>query len=235
MRQKNQVSVILPVLNETPDTLKNLQSLINLPGIFEIIIVDASDDQNTVSTLEEFAESSHLVHLVRSEESGRALQMNIGARRAKGNLLWFLHADTTVPESSIKLITDSLSKDHRWGRFDVQFVSSKSIMKIIAFFMNIRSALSGICTGDQAIFVEFDTFQRVQGFPAIAIMEDIAISKQLKKISPPARLKIPVSTSARRWESEGYTRTITKMWLMRILYWAGVSPTKLARIYKQVL
>ena len=235
MRQRNQVSAILPVRNETPDTLKNLQSLINLSGILEVILIDASDDRRTVDALEKFAESSPLVYLIHSEESGRAFQMNLGVQRARGTLLWFLHADTTVPRNSVKLMTNSLSKDHRWGRFDVQFDSSEPIMKIIAFFMNLRSALSGICTGDQAIFVEYDSFQRVQGYPNIAIMEDIEISKQLKKISPPARLKIPVSTSARRWESDGYFRTIIKMWLMRFLYWAGVSPDKLAKIYKQVL
>jgi rSAM/selenodomain-associated transferase 2 len=154
---------------------------------------------------------------------GRAVQMNAGARAAKGEVLLFLHADTRLPAGA-----EDLVMRHLWGRFDVEIVSDHPLLKVVAWSMNLRSRVTGIATGDQAIFVRREAFP---GFPELPLMEDIAFSKAMKRRSRPACLREKVTTSGRRWESRGVLRTILLMWQIRALYALGASPEELARRY----
>ena len=225
------ISVVVPVRNEPAEILGQVNQLVDLDGILEVIVVDASEPPHKPRLQEVIGKSITLVH---SDVGGRAAQMNLGSTHANGDVLWFLHADSRVPDNSATIISKSLESNHSWGRFDVRFQSSTAIMRLVAAMMNLRSALTEICTGDQAIFIKRDLFEQVNGYPEIAIMEDIALSKTLKKHSQMARVRTRVETSARRWESHGYLRTILLMWMMRFLYWSGVSPARLAKWYKQV-
>jgi rSAM/selenodomain-associated transferase 2 len=160
---------------------------------------------------------------------GRALQMNAGARAASGDALLFLHADTRLPAFSDELVLDAL-KERAWGRFDVAIDSSRPLLRVVAWAMNLRSRLTGIATGDQAIFVRRGAFA---GFPEIALMEDVAFCKRMKRLGPPACLRDKVLTSGRRWESRGVLRTIVLMWSLRLAYFFGVSPDRLVRFYRR--
>ena len=158
---------------------------------------------------------------------GRARQMNAGAAAAGGQALVFLHADTRLPPDADRWIADSLI-GHAWGRFDVRIESAHPLLRVVACAMNLRSRLTGIATGDQAIFVRRTAFA---GFPDIALMEDIAFSKAMKRRGPPACLRARVTTSGRRWERGGVLRTVLLMWRLRLAYFLGVSPDELARRY----
>ena len=160
---------------------------------------------------------------------GRASQMNAGARCASGEALVFLHADTRLPARADELISNAL-KSRLWGRFDVAIEGRQRLLAIVACAMNLRSRLTGIATGDQAIFVRRDAFA---GFPEIALMEDIAFSKAMKRRGPPACLRARVATSGRRWERRGVLRTIVLMWRLRLMYFLGARPEDLARLYRR--
>jgi rSAM/selenodomain-associated transferase 2 len=157
------------------------------------------------------------------------VQMNAGADAAKGDALLFLHADTRLPVNAAEAVLASLAT-HDWGRFDVRIQGRHPLLKVIACAMNLRSRLTGIATGDQAIFVRRDAFG---GFPEIALMEDIAFCKAMKRRSPPACLRETVLTSGRRWESRGVLRTVVLMWRLRLLYFLGASPERLVRLYEK--
>ena len=228
------ISIIIPVRNESPQVLRNLESLAQHTDIREIIVADASTRSDSLYALERLENACPEIRVVHSEQSGRAVQMNLGQRHATGSILWFVHADTQIPENAVQIIRDSVSSQRPWGRFDVQFSSSFPIMSMVAWMMNIRSALTAVCTGDQAIFVERETFRRLGGYPNVTLMEDVAFTKLLRGTARPVRVRTPVITSSRRWETNGYIRTILLMWLLRFLYWLGVSPSALARIYRPV-
>jgi rSAM/selenodomain-associated transferase 2 len=153
--------------------------------------------------------------------------MNAAARAATGEMLLFLHADTRLPPHADELVQASL-KEHLWGRFDVEIEGRHPLLKVVACAMNLRSRLTGIATGDQAIFVRREAFR---GFPEIALMEDVAFSRAMKRVGPPACLRSRVATSGRRWESRGVLRTIFLMWRLRLLYFLGARPERLARLY----
>ena len=154
-----------------------------------------------------------------------------GAEFADAEILLFLHADTVLPENASQLISSLDLKKRYWGRFDIHLSSNKIIYRLIEWLSNLRSRLSAIVTGDQAIFVERELFNNIGGFPEIALMEDIAISRLLKKISRPVCIKQKVITSSRRWESNGVVATVLLMWKLRLLYFFGVSPEKLKQLY----
>lgn len=172
-----------------------------------------------------------LADKVIDSEQGRARQMNNGAAQAVGDILIFLHADTYLPENALHTIAQQISGKTQWGRFDIQLSGDHVMLKVIAQLMIRRSRLTGIATGDQAIFVTQQAFDIVGRYPEIDLMEDIALCKALKKTGPPACLKAKVVSSGRRWEHNGIYRTILLMWGLRLGYFFGADPKTLARIY----
>jgi rSAM/selenodomain-associated transferase 2 len=216
------LSIIVPALNEAQGIREALQALEPLRRRgHEVIVVDGGSADGTAEL------AAPCCDRVLCGERGRALQMNAGARVASGDALLFLHADTRLPPESDTLIEDSL-ETHRWGRFDVEIASPHALLKVVSCAMNLRSRLTGIATGDQAIFVRRDAFG---GFPEIALMEDVAFSRHMKRRGAPACLRSRVRTSGRRWEARGVVRTILLMWRLRLLYFLGARPERLARRY----
>lgn len=222
------VAVILPVLNEAstlPTTLEHLRQLLS----DEIIIVNGGSTDTTRDVAQ--TKMDGLPARLLTSTRGRARQMNAGAAAAHSDILLFLHADTCLPPDAIESVRAVIRAGNVWGRFDVRLDNSRFAYRVIERFMNWRSALTGIATGDQAIFVRRDVFEKLGGYPAIALMEDIALSARLKRIRAPVRLRTTVVTSARRWEQRGVVRTVARMWWLRLCYWSGVSPARLARWY----
>lgn len=219
------LSIVVPVLNEEATIQRALVSLQPLRARgHEVIVVDGGSDDATIALAEPLADC------VLSTSRGRAFQMNVGAKAAKGEALVFLHADTLLPDGADELISAGLSR-HTWGRFDVHIDSNRSALAMVGFMMNLRSRLSGIATGDQVIFVRREAFAAAGGFQPIALMEDVALSASLKRAGRPACLTEQVVTSARRWERNGVGPTILLMWRLRLMYFLGVDPDRLARIY----
>jgi rSAM/selenodomain-associated transferase 2 len=217
------LSIVIPALNEAERIDAALQALAALRRRgCEVIVVDGGSSDRT----RELAEP--LCDRVVSAARGRAVQMNAGAHHASGDALLFLHADTRLPPDGEILIRDALMH-HLWGRFDVEIESRHRALKVVACAMNLRSRLSGIATGDQAIFVRRDAFP---GFAPIALMEDIAFSREMKRRGAPACLRERVRTSGRRWETRGVLRTVVLMWRLRLLYYLGARPERLARLYE---
>lgn len=222
------LSIIIPALNEAAQLGACLSSLQPLRQAgHEVIVADGGSRDDTVALASPLAD-----HVIVCSGANRALQMNRGAERASGGLYVFLHADTLLPANAeallMKIIQDSNSA---WGRFDVRLSGRGPALRVIEWFMNVRSRLTGIATGDQAIFVTKDLFKAAGGFPDIAIMEDITLSGELKKRAAPLCLKEKVTTSSRRWEQYGIVHTVLRMWLLRARYYLGADPDSLARRY----
>lgn len=220
------ISIIIPVLNESEhleEMLKRIQKFSEHGH--ETIIVDGGSTDNTVDIAKKYTEC------VVASKKGRALQMNSGADIATGEALLFLHADTILPTDACELINANLGAETQWGRFDVRLSGSWIIFRVIEYFINWRSRMTSIATGDQAIFLTRDLFDKVGGFPEIPLMEDVALSRLLKRESKPACLKSTVVTSSRRWEKHGVIKTVFLMWRLRFLYFIGVSPTRLSKRY----
>ena len=219
-------SIIIPTLNEEKTIQSCLLALQPLRNVCEIIIVDGESADNTRIL------AAPLADTVITSAKGRAKQMNSGARQATGDVLIFLHADTCLPENAVQLLQQEVSSTRLWGRFDIHLSGKPFMLKVIAQMMNWRSRLTGIATGDQVIFVKRLAFEETGQYPEISLMEDVALCKALKKISPPLCLKAKVISSGRRWERNGICRTILLMWSLRLLYSVGVDPEKLAFFYK---
>lgn len=217
-------SIIIPTLNEE-NIASCLLPLQPLRSNCEIIIVDAGTSSSNFP-------HAHLADKIISSAKGRARQMNLGASHASGDVLIFLHADTYLPDHALQLIEHHLGSK-QWGRFDIQLSGNHVMLKVIARMMNARSRLTGIATGDQTIFVTRHAFEAVGQYPEIALMEDIALSKALKKISPPLCLDAKVTSSGRRWEHFGIYRTILLMWTLRLRYFFGADPQRLAELYSR--
>ncbi|MEO7403500.1 MAG: TIGR04283 family arsenosugar biosynthesis glycosyltransferase [Burkholderiales bacterium] len=221
------LSIVVPVLNEGRGVAAALAPLAPLRAAgHQVIVVDGGSADDTMEHARSHADT------VISANRGRAMQMNAGAAQAGGDTLLFLHADTRLPAGADRMIGKALTGSvHRWGRFDVTIDGSSRGLAVVAGMMNWRSRVTGIATGDQAFFVERATFVRVGGFPPIPLMEDIALSRILKRESPPACLRARVITSGRRWDRDGLLRTIVTMWALRVAYFLGVGPERLARYY----
>lgn len=220
-----QISIVIPVLNEAGQLPAKLQALQGLHDHCQLVLVDGGSSDNSPAIAAPWADK--VVHSPR----GRAKQMNAGALQADAEILLFLHADTQLPDNAINLIGQAMAEGFHWGRFDVAFDNGKPIFKLIAFMMNRRSRLTGIATGDQALFMSRQAFDAVGGFPQIALMEDIAISGKLKKLGKPCCLRTKVLTSARRWQQHGIVKTILLMWRLRLAYFLGANPDDLAMRY----
>lgn len=217
-----QFSIIIPTLNEQQGIKNCLLELQRYRNHAEIILVDGGSNDLTLALAEP------LVDKVLKSEKGRARQMNVGANAASGEMLIFLHADTYLPDHALTLI-----KDATWGRFDIHLTGSHWLLPIIAFMMNWRSRLTGIATGDQVIFVAKAAFNAVNGYPNIALMEDISLCHRLKKLSSPLCLHAKVHSSARRWQEFGVFKIILLMWSLRLGYFFAENPDVLARLYQQ--
>jgi rSAM/selenodomain-associated transferase 2 len=216
------LAIIVPTLNEAAGIRAALAALGPLRAHgHEVIVVDGGSSDATVDLARPLADQ------VLGSASGRATQMNAGARAAGADRFVFLHADTRLPPHADALILSAL-EHARWGRFDVEIEGRHPLLKMIACAINLRSRLTGIATGDQAIFVRRDAFS---GFPEIPLMEDVAFSRAMKRAGRPACVRSRVVTSGRRWESRGVLRTIVLMWRLRLLYALGVAPQRLARKY----
>lgn len=221
------LSIIVPCLNEADGIAGALSALAPLRARgTEVIVVDGGSGDGTVER------AVPLVDTVIGAARGRGVQMNAGAARARGEILLFLHADTLLPDAADALIIEGLERTRRgWGRFDVTIAGRHPLLRVVERLMNLRSRLTGIATGDQAIFVTRSLFTAAGGYPEIALMEDVALSKRLKRFGPPLCLRHRLITSGRRWEENGVLRTIVRMWLLRLAYWLGADPGKLALRY----
>jgi len=221
------LSVIVPTLNEAGGIVAHLWALqpLRCRGC-EVIVVDGDSVDDTAAL------AAPLADRVISVRRGRASQMNAGASRARGNVLLFLHADTRLPECADLLLANALADEGIvWGRFDVTIGGAHPLLPVVAWFMNRRSRLTGIATGDQAVFMRREAFATVGGFPHLPLMEDIALSRSLKRLGRPLCLSERVTTSGRRWEQRGVLRTVVLMWRLRARYWLGADPGRLARAY----
>lgn len=221
------LSIIVPTLNESERLLAHLVALqpFRRRGA-EVIVVDGGSTDGTPAL------AAPWVDAVSSTDRGRAAQMNAGANMARGDVLLFLHADTRLPQSADLLIaTELVDQEWGWGRFDVTIEATHPLLRVVAWLMNWRSRLTGIATGDQAIFVRRRIFETTGGFPELALMEDIALSRSLKCTGRPLCLRERAITSGRRWEKQGVLRTIVLMWRLRAGYWLGLDPDRLAKAY----
>jgi rSAM/selenodomain-associated transferase 2 len=221
------LSIIIPVLNEGEGIAAALDAIADLRARgTEVVVVDGGSGDATVERARLHADQ--IVFAPR----GRARQMNAGAEKSSGDVLLFLHADTRLPADADHVVLNGLERSGCvWGRFDVKIDGRSPLLTIVAVLMSLRSRLSGIATGDQAIFVRRSAFHAVGRFPAIALMEDIALCKQLKNVSRPLCLRERVITSGRRWEKNGVLNTIGLMLGLRLAYFFGADPKKLAQRY----
>ncbi len=221
------LSIIIPVLNEADSLERLLSHLVAVCPGAEVIVADGGSSDGGAAVLHRFPG----IRLVGSCR-GRACQMNAGASAATGDVLLFLHADTRLPAGATAAIEEAL-RDARvvGGRFDVRLASERLLLRVVGGMMNLRSRLTGISTGDQAIFVRRDVFGAMGGYAEIPLMEDVEFTGRVKRRGRLAALRLRVTTSARKWEREGILRTIALMWMLRFLYVAGVSPARLHRWY----
>ena len=224
------LSIVMPVLDEGPQLAQRLAALQGLRrcGV-ELLVVDGGSTDGSLRIAQARADR------VIAAPRGRARQMNAGARVAAGTVLLFLHADTQLPADAIPAIAAAISDKRAfgrgWGRFDVEIDSRRRLLRCVATAMNLRSRLTGIATGDQAIFASRALFDALGGFADIALMEDVDWSRRAKRLQRPVCLRQTVRTSARRWEQGGAWRTIALMWRLRLAYFFGADPQRLARRY----
>lgn len=225
--QAPKLSIVMPALNEAASIGSVLTALQPLRERgHEVIVVDGGSSDHTAALATRWADA------VLDAACGRATQMNAGAAAARHAVLLFLHADTRLPPQADALIQRAVGAGWMWGRFDVRIEGRAPMLRVVAALMNLRSRLSGIATGDQAIFVTRAAFENVGGFPLQPLMEDIELSRRLKRLGRPACLRERVRTSGRRWEQRGVWRTIFLMWRLRWRYWRGESAARLAEAYR---
>lgn len=221
------LAIIIPTLNEGAVIVPLLRMLSPLREQgHEIIVSDGGSTDETCALAEPWVD-----HLVQGKP-GRARQMNAGAAVAQSDWLWFVHADTGLLAPVEDYAQAIIASSRAWGRFDVALDADATIYRVIAKLMNQRSRWSGIATGDQGLFVQRVLFQRLAGFAAIPLMEDIEISRRLKAICRPNSRRLRLLTSARRWQHQGVLRTVLLMWRLRLAYFLGVSPERLQRHYR---
>jgi len=222
------LAIVIPVFNEEKtliDALGHLQRL-ELEPADQLVFIDGGSTDKTIQLIRDAGFQCSI------SEQGRAKQMNKGAEITKSDIILFLHIDTSLNSSNISNIKKTYNQGFLSGSFNVRLSGVGLNYRIISFFINLRSYLTKVSTGDQAIFVSRQVFEDVGGFPDIPLMEDVALSKKLKAIGRVACLKDTLTTSSRRWEKHGVIKTVLLMWKLRFLYWLGVAPDKLAKMYR---
>jgi rSAM/selenodomain-associated transferase 2 len=220
------ITIVVPVLNEAEGIVRALQALKPLRARgHEVIVVDGGSDDRTPELARALADR------VLAAPRGRARQMNAGARGAAGDAIVFVHADVRLPQDADRMVLEALAA-RPWGRFDVRLDSPRALLALVGATMNLRSRLSGIATGDQAIFVRREVFERLGGYAEIPLMEDVELSARLRRLGRPACLRARVLVSARRWQARGALRTILLMWRLRLAYFLGADPARLAERYR---
>ena len=224
------ISVVVPTFNEGERVGFLVEHLAEIKGIREIVIVDASNEPVSKDYLRAL-EALPRVLVVRADHRGRAVQMNQGAKACQGDTLLFLHCDSILPVSAAAEISSALQQK-RWGRFDVRLDADGIRFRVIEAMIQLRSRVTNIATGDQSIFMGRQFFEQIGGYAEIPLMEDIELSKRIGKSYPPALITEAVTTSSRRWVKDGTVKTILLMWKLRMLYWLGVDPNKLANMYR---
>jgi rSAM/selenodomain-associated transferase 2 len=220
------LSVVVPVLDERDGIEAALRSA-REPGVTDIVVVDGGSSDDTV------ARAAPLADQVLRGPRGRALQMNAGARAARGEVLLFLHGDTRLPAGFAADVRAAIGAGAVGGRFDVVLEGRSRLLPVVATLMNLRSRLTGIATGDQAIFVRRDVFERLGGYAEIPLMEDVELTGRLRRAGTLAALRSRVVTSGRRWDEHGAVRTVLLMWSLRFAYACGASPQRLAASYRR--
>jgi rSAM/selenodomain-associated transferase 2 len=222
------LTIVIPVLNEAAIVVAALQGLAPLRARgAEVIVADGGSHDGTANL------AAPLADRVITVRRGRGAPLNAGAALGCGDALLFLHADTALPNDADRLIAAALAR-RAWGRFDLRIAGCHPFLAVIARMINWRSRVTGVATGDQAIFVRRAAFEAVGGFPDLPLMEDIALSRRLKRLCRPFCIATPVVTSGRRWEANGVIRTVVLMWRLRLAYYLGVAPARLARRYSPV-
>lgn len=225
MREKaSEVSIIIPVRDDAialDHLLAEIRSL--RASAVEVIVVDGASSDDSKEVAARFGAT--IVEAL----PARGTQLNAGFLVAKGQWIWMLHADSRVNQAALTFIRSLPTPE--WGRFDIEFQPEDSGMRLVAWLMNFRSRLTGICTGDQGIFAHRRLIERVGGIPEQPLMEDVELSRRLKRLSYPVASRVRLVTSSRRWRRDGHLRTILNMWRLRIQYWMGSKPEVLARDY----
>ena len=220
-----QLSVVVPALDEAARIRETLAPLAPLRRAgAEVLLVDGGSTDGTPGV------AAPLCDRVLTAPRGRASQMNAGAAAARGEALLFLHADTLLPPGAAEAVRAAL-EPAEWGRFDVRLDGRHPLLPLIARMMNWRSRVTGIATGDQAMFVRASVFRELGGFATMPLMEDVELSRRLRRRGRPACLRLRVTTSARRWQRHGVLRTVLMMWRLRLAYFLGVEPERLARVW----
>jgi rSAM/selenodomain-associated transferase 2 len=219
------LTIVIPVLNEAAIIVAALGALAPLRARgAEIVVADGGSRDGTARLAEPLADR------VIAAPRGRGAPLNAGAAIGGGDALLFLHADTTLPDGADRMIDAALA-ERVWGRFDLRIAGRHPLLALVARMINWRSRLTAIATGDQAIFVAREAFFAVGGFPDLPLMEDVAMSRRLKRLCRPYCIGTPVVTSGRRWEQNGVLRTILLMWRLRLAYYLGAEPAALASRY----
>jgi rSAM/selenodomain-associated transferase 2 len=228
-RMKRRLSIIIPALDEAGMIQRTLQSLAPARARgAEVIVVDGGSRDETASIARTGA------NIVLRAPRGRASQLNAGAQAASGDMLLFLHADSQPPPDADTAVLNAVGTRRKaWGRFDVRIDSDRPALRLVAMMMNLRSRVTGIATGDQGIFVTRALFEQAGRFPCQRLMEDIEFSRLAKRICAPCNLRLRIVTSGRRWERDGIWRTIMLMWRLRLAYFLGADPDRLAAAYER--
>ncbi len=225
------LSIVVPVLNDAAALERLLEDLSTHMALFEtpveLLVVDggSTDDSRTVA----LKYGASLLDAPR----GRGQQLNTGCRAARGDWLWLLHADTRPDEDAVREMCAEASRAGTvgWGGHSVRFDDGSAQMRLTAALMNARSRLTGICTGDQGMFLHRQLLVRVGGVPEQPLMEDVELSRRLKRLCAPRCRQTMVQTSARRWRQSGWLTTVLRMWRYRLRYWLGEPAETLAADY----
>jgi rSAM/selenodomain-associated transferase 2 len=230
------IDIVMPVLEEAVDIGRHIGQLRQHPSLNAVIVVDGGSRDGTREIVQALINNGTgsgevPVHLIDGPR-GRALQMNAGAAESRADVLLFLHADTQLPTGAVEQVREAICWGAAWGRFNTQLDGEQGLFRVIEWFMNARSALTRVDTGDQAIFVRSDVFHMLGGYAPIALMEDVELCSRLNWVGQPARIQASVVASTRRWRAGGIVRTMMLMWGLRLLYWFGVAPSTLQRLYR---